>query len=393
MNTSVFDMFTMVFCSLSLIEALSCDDGQCSAALADESNFVQTKKVKDGCLEHSCDDNVENTSFIQRDFTLVQTMTTALESDVKALSTAVGKDGSSNAEANSGSETSEVDIKKVIEKIDQMGGELKQIALNITGGSPHQPQTAPAQESFVRNWFACAIMDLQKQSAMDRQSGVKMGSSLLCTKQYVFEELCCLDFEKLTFVNRVDVFFEELPPQAHGNTKENALTAGLLCTSKVNGTGRNMQAPIECANRVYPMTELKDATVVLSARIVWLMEQGLGPQAIPTCKKTFKDRGDDYCGDGTDLKGQPPNSASNAQLEALYSKPSLLQQPNNNNLSYAAPDSMWTTLLQVDRAEESAKRVESFYRTARLSARRGAFLSTSGSFTLSAGGNGRGGDA
>merc|ERR1719487_2423625 len=180
---------------------------------------------------------------------------------------------------------------------------------------------------------------------MDRQSGVKEGSSLLCTKQYVFEELCCLNFANLDFANRVDVFFDVLPQQAYGNTKGNARTGGLLCTSKVNGTGHNMQAPIECANRVYPMTELNNATVVLSARIVWLMEQGLGPQAIPTCKKTFKDRGDEYCGDDTDMKGLPPNSASDTQLEALYSKPSL---------------------LQVVRTEEIAERVESAYREAGL---------------------------
>jgi len=323
---------------------------------------------------------------------LIQAMH-ALQSDINMIREAT-QDGKEAPEDEADSEESaEVETSTVPEVTKaELSKNIEELASQLVVVSKQMKSHAPGtgglegdrpENKHVARWVMCKGSSFQPSDPDDAAYDVKTRNAMDCTAQFTFVDLCCIDFEALAFDHPADIVPAATLPKADEDVvlagvggDQAAEVIGALCTIKqkltISGDRSTVQSPMECLKQEMTIAEVTNATVVLTSRIIWLMEQGMPPESIPTCKEEIGKTGG-KCGEGTQLSGKSPNSASDMVLAKLM-------QARSDNVAMAEAD--------------LAEYVNTLIRISGVNVRRGGggFLSTQGSFSLSSGsGNNVGG--
>ena len=229
-----------------------------------------------------------------------------------------------------------------------------------------------------------------------KMQGETLSNAMACTLPHNITALCCMDFTKLAFTEKIALEFAVTPMQNETDKEDKVM----ICTSKrpkiprlESGSVVQINEKLECQGMMYAMSDIRKGTAFFDSRIEWLVDQDVRPQSIETCRELIR-----KCPHGTELAGKLPNSASDKVLSGLLTASEVVAESQGTTLKPGSQRSGpigWSTrsLLQVDRAAEMAERVEAAYRHAGLLAgRRGVFVSTSGSFRVSSGSGNAGGN-
>jgi len=197
-------------------------------------------------------------------------------------------------------------------------------------------------------------------------SGVTVANEMCCTEEIDFECLCCMDFSVplakcapgqtgfcLSRCGAVDLDAANEPPGSPLSMEDDATMPSpyhpnphaavaqapsvvMVCT-KESGVGAMaaqqsgdspVQLPMECIPREFTVGEIQGTQpdlqtgaqltpgqVILDERIAFLQMNGMEPADVPTCTKTYAEKGGNgMCPMGTPKANQMPNSAGAAAL-------------------------------------------------------------------------------
>lgn len=186
-----------------------------------------------------------------------------------------------------------------------------------------------AMESYKKRvWLACRGPQFGTRSADEAESHIDRVNVMQCTTELTFEQLCCAPFETgLNFHRPVMMDLKDGQDKPAMNQSEALLQAGsetgiIICTQEAAAAkiaqakgASAAKADMLCMPQEFSAAEIAGATgtglkpgeVVLNARIDFLIQQGIPGSAIPTC-----------VGSGvTCPSGKPPASAGKDALDSL----------------------------------------------------------------------------
>jgi len=225
---------------------------------------------------------------------------------------------------------------------------------------------------MIRHWYTCVGDQFARPTDEERLAGVQVGSNVCCTRQMTFQELCCMDFTKLTdYVQEgnsppfahancgmLNVAAAQMPPGDAGAIADNAAAVpgapvAMVCTTQMasaeiaaRGSGGAVSLDAQdCIPVEFAVADLTgtEGQLLLDKRIDYLQAQGLPGNAIPTCNAQVAScpptsgRGL-HCASTTPPTAPcPPNSASAAKLASIGQPMSLAEEARIEDEEAAAP--------------------------------------------------------
>jgi hypothetical protein len=194
-----------------------------------------------------------------------------------------------------------------------------------------------------RVWFICKGQKPPPPTDAEQMFGVKVATEMCCTEEASIDCLCCTDFAKpLDFKDcgTMQLDAAQKPPGSPGAMEQAAQDNSIViedssivvvCTmdramgrlkpdvSLMQTKSTKIALPVQCIDRQFTPEELSGSggkqpgQILFDERILFLSQQGLPNQAIPTCKDTVSGT----CPIGTPKAGQEPNSAGEEALSKL----------------------------------------------------------------------------
>lgn len=217
-------------------------------------------------------------------------------------------------------------------------------------------QTGMLVQSHIREWILCKGNNLQVADIEMQMQGETLSNVMACTLPHNITALCCMDFTKLAFTEKIALEFAVTPMQNETDKEDKVM----ICTSKrpkiprvEPGSVVQINEKLECQGMMYAMSDIRNGTAFFDSRIEWLVDQDVRPESIETCRELIR-----KCPHGTELAGKLPNSASDKVLSGLLTASEVVAESQDTTWKPGRQGSIrWSTrsLLQVDRAAEMAE--------------------------------------
>merc|ERR1719454_1045500 len=179
-------------------------------------------------------------------------------------------------------------------------------------------------QSHIREWILCKGSNLQVADIEMQMQGETLSNVMACTRPHNITALCCMDFTKLAFTEKIALKFAATPMQNETDKEDKVM----ICTSKRPKIPRleprsvvQINEKLECLGTMYAMSDIRNGTAFFDSRIEWFVDQDVRPQSIETCRKLIS-----KCPHGTELAGKLPNSASAKVLSGLLEHRKVLSR-------------------------------------------------------------------